>query len=100
MHSEPVQPTVASLLLFSGTLTWLDPRRAVLWSLVLGLSIPVAHALARVRGTALPYDVDGYASTFLALLPAGLGSAAGFALRRTLGPRSRSNPADRAGGIR
>jgi hypothetical protein len=49
---------------------------------MLGLSVPLAHAVAHVTGATLPYTFDSPASTFLALIPAFLGSYLGVGMRR------------------
>mgnify|MGYP001320516068 CR=1 FL=1 len=85
-HNEEVQPAVLLLFACSAVLCFLDVRRAWLWWLVLGLSIPATHLIQRALGRALPYEVSVFGWTFLALLPAGagalLGSALGVWLRR------------------
>lgn len=80
-HVEEVQPTVLLLFVASAVFAFLDPRRAWLWWLVLGLSIPGTHAWVRATGTPLPYDVASFGSTFLALVPAAFGAMLGLGAR-------------------
>jgi len=83
-HAEEVQPAVLLLLVSTAVLSFLDPRRALLWWLVLGLSVPAAHLWVRVTGRTLPYEMHAYAGSFLALVPAALGAAIGLGSRRLL----------------
>lgn len=89
-HAEEVQPAALLLVVASALFSFLDPRRAWLWWLVLGLSIPGTHLWVRTTGTPLPYEVGPLASTFLALLPAGLGALLGLGSRKVL--RARGAP--------
>ena len=79
--NSDVQPAVACLFLSSLVLAVITPKLAGLWALIIGLSIPAAHAIVRIFHLSLPYPVDAYASTFLALIPAALGALLGFAAR-------------------
>jgi len=81
-HAEEVQPAVLLLVVTTAVLCFVDPRRAWLWWLLLGLSIPGAHLWMRAVDAALPYTMDGFAGTFLALLPAGVGALLGLGSRR------------------
>jgi hypothetical protein len=81
-HAEEVQWSVGFLLLGSGLLSVLDPRRAWLWALLLGLSVPAGHLVQRACGGAPPYPLSSFAATFLALVPASLGALLGFGVRR------------------
>lgn len=86
-HAEEVQPAALLLVLATAALSFFEPRRAWLWWLVLGLSIPGAHLWARSAGTPLPYEVNSFGGTFLALLPAGLGALLGLGSRKVLRAR-------------
>lgn len=90
-HAEEVQPAVLLLVVATAAFSFLDSRRAYLWWFVLGLSIPGTHLWVRLTGTPLPYEVDNFASTFVALLPAGFGALLGLGSRsmvRARGPSS------------
>ncbi len=89
-HAEEVQLAVLLLFVASAAFSFLDPRRAWLWWLVLGLSIPGTHLWVRVTGTPLPYEVGNFGSTFLALLPAGFGALLGLGARRMTRARGTS----------
>ncbi len=81
VHNTDVQPAVACLLAFSFGLALARPRLWWLWALLVGLSIPVAHLIVCWVGFTLTYPVDGFAGTFIALLPATIGAAAGGGVR-------------------
>jgi NO-binding membrane sensor protein with MHYT domain len=94
--ASEVQPAVALLLGFGALLGFLERRWAWAWGLVLGLSVFWAHALAAVVGYEVPYAVEpNLLATFLALIPAILGSGAGAAVRAGLDRRAspRTSPA-------
>ena len=55
-------------------------------ALALGLAMPLAHVVARLTGTALPYQVDDFAITLLGLVPSFVGTLLGVASRRLLRP--------------
>ncbi len=59
-----------------------QPQGAWRRALVLGLSLPLAHAVSRATGSPLPYPTPGLATSFLALVPAFAGTYAGVASRR------------------
>ena len=84
-HSKPVQPAVGMLLVATGVLSFLDPRRAWLWWLVLGLSIPTAYLVQRLNGASMEiYQGSPFVGTFIALIPAGIGACIGAGARRLL----------------
>ena len=80
VHNSEVQPAAACVLVFSGVLSIARPRLAWLWALLIGLSIPATHAIVRTAGIALPYSVNSFAGTFIALIPAALGAGIGCAI--------------------
>lgn len=86
-HAEEVQPAALLLVLSTAALSFFDSRRAWLWCLVLGLSIPATHLWARSIGMALPYEVGSFGGTFLALVPAGIGALLGLGASRMLRAR-------------
>ena len=85
LHAAEVQASVAVIAGFAFALAALDPRRAWLWGAMIGLSVPVAHAIVRMAGIALSYSTGGYGWTFLALIPAAIaatfGALVGFSVR-------------------
>jgi hypothetical protein len=88
-HSEEVQPAVLLLVVFGAVFSFLDPRRAWLWWLVLGSSIPATLLWSRARGLPLPFEVDNFGWTFLAFLPAGAGTLLGLLFGHVLRRRVR-----------
>jgi succinate-acetate transporter protein len=79
--ASEVQVAVALLLLFGGSLGFIAGRWAWVWGLVLGCSVFCAHALAAVCGYQPPYLVQpNLLVTFLAMIPALLGSFVGAGL--------------------
>ena len=53
---------------------------------MLGLSVPLTHLVSHYTGRVLPYPIPRFADTFLALIPAFVGSYIGVALRRVVAP--------------
>ncbi len=76
-----VQVPVALLLLFGGVLGIITGGWAWAWGLVLGCSVFCAHVLAAACGYKAPYQVQpNIYATFLAVIPAMLGSLCGAGL--------------------
>ena len=88
INNTDVQPAAACILSFTFGLSLFRPGSWWFWALVVGLSIPAAHALVRLVGMHLPYQVDGFATTFVALIPAFIGSGSGAFIRMLVGPWS------------
>jgi len=96
-HTEMVQVSVVLIAGSAFAVSLIDPRRAWLWAALIGLAVPASHALVRLSSAqpslfgalSLPYPVDSYASTFLALIPAAVGAGCG-ALARALVRRDRA----------
>ena len=84
-RAEEVQPAVLLLALFGAGLGALAPRAPIAAGVVLGLGVPLVQGYMRLQHIALAYPTNGYAGTFLALIPAAAGALVGAALRRTLG---------------
>ena len=57
-------------------------RRTQSRLVTIGMSIPVAHGFVRLTNRALAYEVDGFASTFLSLIPAVIGVILGVLVQR------------------
>jgi hypothetical protein len=93
-HNDEVQAPLLLLLVATGSLGFAVPRRAWLWALLLGLSVPSAEYIALAVGYRLPCH-PGYicppptvvstAQTFFVLIPAFLGAYAGAFGRWLLG---------------
>ncbi len=62
-------------------LTWAGPRRAWLWALMMGASVPLSYLVTAVLGSAVrfPVEPNGWAS-LIAFIPAAVGAYAGLAL--------------------
>ena len=81
-RAKEVQPAVLLFLVAGAGLGALAPRVAVPVGIVLGLGVPIMHAYMRLNHLPLPYAIDSYASAFIALIPATLGTLAGAGVRR------------------
>lgn len=86
LRAEEVQPAVLLLLSFGVLMGAAYPDGAWRRALMLGLSVPLAHVISHYTGRALPYPVPRFADTFLALIPAFIGTYIGVALRRVVAP--------------
>jgi hypothetical protein len=83
-RAEEVQPAVLLLGLAGAGLGALAPRAAIASGVVLGLGVPLVHAYVRLEHLALPYAMNAYAGSFLALIPATVGALLGSWARRQL----------------
>jgi hypothetical protein len=92
LRAEEVQPAVLLILSFAVLLGAAYPEGAWRRGLLLGLSVPVAHVIAGLTGTVLPYPVPRFADTFYALIPALVGSYLGVGLRRLVAPAHKEQP--------
>ena len=86
LRAEEVQPVVLLIVSFAAVLGAAYPDGAWRRALMLGLSVPLAHLISHYTGRALPYPLPRFADTFLALIPAFVGSYIGVALRRVVAP--------------
>ena len=73
-HAEEVQPAVLLYLIVGAALGTFAPRRALPVGMLLGLGVPIVHAYIRINRLPLPYSMDSYATSFLALIPPTLGA--------------------------
>lgn len=81
LHAVEVQPAVLLILLFAGLLSFVQPRGAWLWGLLLGGAVPAAHFIAPLIGVHPPYPVlPNRWATFIALVPAFAAAGAGAML--------------------
>ena len=92
VRAQEVQPAGLLILSFATLLGAAFPDGAWRRGLLLGLSVPVAHVLSQLTGTVLPYPVPHFADTFLALIPAMVGSYLGVGLRRIVAPVHKEQP--------
>lgn len=86
LRAEEVQPAALMLATFGAVLGGAYPEGAWRRALMLGLSVPVAHLVSQYTGRVLPYPVPHFADTFLALIPAFVGTYLGVGLRRVVAP--------------
>jgi len=80
-RSEEVQGPVLLLVIAGALLAALAPRRALAIGVLVGLGVPLAHAYVRLAHVALPYPMNGYWGSFLALIPAMLAAMAASWIR-------------------
>ena len=73
-HADEVQPAVLLFLIAGASLGAIAPRRALPIGILLGLGVPIMHAYIRLNHLKLPYATDGYAGSFLALIPPTIGA--------------------------
>jgi hypothetical protein len=92
LRVSDVQLPAFLLMSFACLLGAMHPNGAWRRALMLGLSVPLAHVIARVTGTTLPYTMESGASTFLALIPAFLGSYLGVGMRRLWVAQQKEHP--------
>ena len=86
LRAEEVQPAVLLIVSFAAVLGAAYPDGAWRRALMLGLSVPLAQLISHYTGRALPYPLPRFADTFLALIPAFVGSYIGVALRHVVAP--------------
>lgn len=83
-NNEP-QAALIVIVIFAGLLGFIQPRKAWLWAIIIGLGIPVVYLIA----TALGYHSKGapepgwYAS-LIALIPAFISAYCGVLVRKIL----------------
>jgi len=87
-----VQLPAFLLMSFACLLGATHPNGAWRRALMLGLSVPLAHAVAHFTGRPLPYTVDHPATTLLALIPAFVGSYLGVGMRRLWAAQQKEQP--------
>jgi hypothetical protein len=92
LAAADVQPAALLILSFGAVIGAAYPDGAWRRALMLGLSVPLAHVVAQVTGTVLPYPVPHFADTFLALVPAFVGTFLGVGVRRLLAPAHKEQP--------
>ena len=86
LRAEEIQPAVLMIVSFGAVLGAAYPEGAWRRALMLGLSVPLAHLVSHYTGHVLPYPMPRFADTFLALIPAFVGSYIGVGLRRVVAP--------------
>jgi hypothetical protein len=81
LNVEEVQWSVLAILVIGALLGITCPHLAWLWSLVIGLCVPAMHLAARLIGYQPAYSMNNFAWTFLALIPAFIGTFGGAMAR-------------------
>jgi len=84
LHTAMVHGPLLVLLAAGALMAVLEPRHAWRWAVLLGFSIPLAHAVAHVTGAALPNEVAKFTWPFIAVVPAFIGAALGLGVRRAV----------------
>ena len=83
-NDEP-QATVIVIVLFTGLLGFIQPRRAWRWALIVALGVPIVYLIA----TALGYHSKsvpepGWYASLIALIPAFISTYGGVLLRKAV----------------
>lgn len=84
IHSPDIQSVSLLLASCGWVLGALYPDGAWRRALVLGASVPLAHLVARYTGATLPHGVEHATATYLAVIPAMIGTYAGVLMRRVV----------------
>jgi hypothetical protein len=86
-HASEVQPAVLLLMLITAGLAYVEPSRAWLWALIMGLSVQTTHVIASSLGITQRYPMTPAYGGLVALIPAAIGAACGFAGRTVFSRR-------------
>jgi hypothetical protein len=81
-RSEEVQGSVLLLFVATALLASRAPRIALVVGVLTGLGVPLVHAYLRLTHTPLPFPMNSYWGSFVALIPATIGALAGAGLSR------------------
>jgi uncharacterized membrane protein len=81
-HSEEVQGPALLLFVAAALLASRAPRWTLAIGVVTGLGVPLVHAYVHLTHTPLPFPMNSYWESFIALIPATLGALAGAGLSR------------------
>jgi len=83
-HSVEVQPTVLVIGVSAFLLAACVRDAGWMAGILVGLGVPLAHALNRAAGVTPPYPMHSYWESFVALIPAAVAAAIGVAARVTV----------------
>jgi len=83
-HASEVQATLMVMLPITFSLGFIQPKRAWLWALIVGLSVPVSYLLVLVSGAHYNNPPPNGFTTLIALVPAFVGTYCGVAFRKIL----------------
>ena len=90
MHATEVQGTVLLILIASGLLGFILPRRAWLWAITIALCLPLTYLFANLLGHPSHNVEPNILATLIALIPAFLGAYVGVLLRYMIAPPRRA----------
>ena len=82
VHNDEVQAAVLVIVCGAGALGLTAPRLALVSGALVGLGVPIVHAVVRLQHYALPLAMDGYWESFIALLPGLIAASIGALVRR------------------
>jgi hypothetical protein len=91
LRSQELQTPAALLFSAAFVLAAWQPDGAWRRGMVLGLSVPLAHAVAHVTGTTLPYTISNPMLTIAAIVPAMMGTGIGMGVSRLRHPEARDH---------
>lgn len=81
-HASEVQATLMVMLPITLVLGFIEPKRAALWALIVGLSIPVTYLWLLVTGQHYTAPPSNGFTTLIALVPSFIGTFSGVVLRK------------------
>ncbi|HEY2066271.1 MAG TPA: hypothetical protein VGG84_09970 [Gemmatimonadaceae bacterium] len=81
-RSEEVQGPALLLFIAAALLASRAPRLAIPIGLLTGLGVPLVHGYVRLAHVPLPFPMNSYWGSFVALIPATIGALAGAGLSR------------------
>ena len=82
LRAEQLQTPGALLFSAAFVLAAWHPEGAWRRGVVLGLSVPMAHAIAHLTGATLPYTISNPILTLAAIVPAMMGTGIGMGVAR------------------
>jgi len=92
LHTQEVQGMAIMIFMFACLTGAAFPEGAWRRALVLGLTVPFAYWVSHKTGQALPYPLPDLATSFLAVVPAFVGTYLGVGLRRAYGANEEKQP--------
>lgn len=81
-HASEVQATLMIMLPITFALGFIEPKRAWLWALIIGLSVPLSYLWLLVTGQHYSTPPSNGFTTLIALAPAFIGTYCGVILRK------------------
>lgn len=97
-RAEELQTPGALLFSAAFVLAAWHPEGAWRRGMILGLSVPMAHAIAHLTGATLPYTISNPLLTLAAIVPAMMGTGIGMGVARLRHhDEAPASPSDRGG---